>query len=105
MLAMGQLQPAAMLSAWWLLLDANQSSGDPFFANTNPNVSSYRKQSLNTTKRKRQSRSHKLPFVCQDESRGFDFCLRWTPGASIGSLSSECYFVLGSAGIVASVCR
>jgi hypothetical protein len=55
MSGLGQLQSAAMLSAWRLLLDANPSPGDPFFENTDLNVSSYRKQSLNTAKPKRQS--------------------------------------------------
>ena len=35
-----------MFSAWWLLLDANQPSGDPFFENTDLNVSSHRKLSF-----------------------------------------------------------
>ncbi len=51
----GRSQPVAILSAWWLLPDTNQPSGDPFFENTDLNDSSYQKQSLNTAKPKRQS--------------------------------------------------
>jgi hypothetical protein len=46
---LGQLHPfsmAVIVTLDRLLQDANQPSGDPFFDNTDVNVSSYRKQSF-----------------------------------------------------------